>query len=121
LLDSSSDGAAELTLLNLRTFTCRHLDDKELEAAGWPNATGFIFRVAMHTGLVILAVGNEEEFSLLSFSVNPKLRAVPSPAIPDNFGMITAISIDEQYICIAGHSQDSENQWKINIWDRSTT
>jgi hypothetical protein len=120
LLDSTSDGAAELTLLNLRTFTCRHLDNKELEAAGWPNATDSIFRAAMHTGLAILAVGNEEDFSLLSFLINPKLRAVPPPAMPGGFGMITEISIDEQYICIAGHSQDSEYLWEINIWDRST-
>jgi hypothetical protein len=120
VLSSTSDGAAELTILNIRTFTSRQLDNKELKDAGWPEAADSIYLAAMHTGLTILAIGKKVDFSLLTFSTYPKLELLPSPAMPDGFGMITAISIGEQYICIAGHSQNSQYLWEIIIWDRST-
>jgi hypothetical protein len=63
----------------------------------------------MYAGLAILVMkGNKGEFSLLSFSLNPKVEQLSSLAIPDGFGIITTMSIDKQYICIAGHFTQSK-------------
>jgi hypothetical protein len=130
---SDSDGSAELAILDLRSFTCRRLDNKELRDACWPIeaikpasilpaiCTSGVQHAAIHSGLVILLMKEKDTPpSFKSFSTSPKLKPTPSPILPEGFFLATAVSLDERYICLAGHVRNSEHQWTILIWDRTT-
>ncbi|KAM3066996.1 hypothetical protein ACMFMG_011778 [Clarireedia jacksonii] len=125
LLGSSSatDGTSELAVLYLESFTCYHFSSTELEESGWHEAVKNATDGACHSGLVIL-VGNKDGYaSLSSFIIdisNQTLRKqTSSPTLPDGIS-VSAISINERYVCIARKGSDNNCQWEILIFDRTS-
>ncbi|KAM3067012.1 hypothetical protein ACMFMG_011794 [Clarireedia jacksonii] len=127
LLDSSSavDGSSELAVLYLESFTCHHFSSTELEESGWHEAVQHATDGACHSGLVILVSDQEGSASLSSFIIdvsNKKtLEQTSSPKLPDRIS-VSAISIDERFVCIARKGSANKNyQWEILIFNRGTS